>query len=67
MLDLRTPLFQIYTRNWRAFSKGKVVTVFKDTSTSDIIEISHKEKAWIENEKERKIISYKNYAFDLSI
>ena len=46
---------------------GEVVTVFKDTSTSDIIEISHKEKAWIENEKERKIISYKNYAFDLSI
>ena len=46
---------------------GEVVTIFKDKSTSDVVEISHKEKAWIENEKERKIISYKNYAFDLSI
>ena len=46
---------------------GEIATIFKDTPTSDIIEISHKEKAWIENEKERKIISYKNYAFDLSI
>ena len=46
---------------------GKAATIFKGTSTTDIINISHKEKAWIENEKERKIISYKNYAFDLSI
>lgn len=42
-----------------------VVTKFKGKKTNDIIEISHKEKAWIENEKERKIISYK-YAFELN-
>ena len=46
---------------------AEVVSIFKDTSTADIIETSHKEKAWIENEKGRKIISYKDYAFDLSI
>ncbi len=45
----------------------KVATYFKDTSTADMIEISHKESAWIENEKERRIISYKDYAFTLSI
>ena len=38
---------------------------FKDVSTSDIIEISHKERAWIDNEAGKRIISYK-YAFDLS-
>lgn len=35
------------------------------TSTKEMIEISHKESAWLENEKERKIISYK-YAYELS-
>lgn len=44
----------------------KIAETFKNTSTSDIIDFSHKEKAWIENEKERKIISYKDYAFDLT-
>lgn len=39
---------------------------FKNTSTNEIIELSHNEKAWLENIKERKIISYK-YAFDLSV
>ena len=36
----------------------------KNVPTKEIIELSHKERAWIENEKERNIISYK-YAFDL--
>jgi DNA-binding transcriptional regulator YiaG len=38
---------------------------FKNTSTNEIIEISHKERAWIENKKEKKIIDY-NYSFDLN-
>ena len=38
---------------------------FKNTSTNEIIEISHKEKAWIENNSERKLIDY-NYSFDLN-
>lgn len=37
---------------------------FKDTSTKDIIEISHKEKAWLENNAEKQLIDY-NYSFDL--
>jgi putative zinc finger/helix-turn-helix YgiT family protein len=42
-----------------------VVTKFKGIKTPDIITISHEEKAWKENEKDKKIISYR-YAFELS-
>ncbi len=38
---------------------------FKNTSTSEMIEISHKEKAWMENNAEREMIDY-NYSFELS-
>ncbi len=38
---------------------------FKEASTKEIVDISHKEKAWIENEAEKKIIDY-NYSFDLN-
>ena len=38
---------------------------FKNTSTNEIIEISHKEKAWIDNHAERKLIDYK-YSFELN-
>lgn len=44
----------------------KVAKKFKGVSTKKIIEYSHKEKAWKDNEKERKIISYKNYGFMLN-
>jgi len=43
----------------------EVAERFKKTSTMEIIEISHREKAWIDNEKGRKIIDYK-YSFDLT-
>lgn len=43
----------------------KVAITFKDISTKDIIEISHLEKAWQENQENRNSISYE-YAFDLS-
>lgn len=42
---------------------NKVAT--NKTSTKKIIEISHRETAWLENEQERRLISYK-YAYDLS-
>ncbi|MCA6434964.1 MAG: DUF4065 domain-containing protein [Bacteroidetes bacterium] len=42
----------------------EVVVNFKNKSTKDLIEISHKEKAWLENEKKKELISYR-YAFDL--
>ena len=38
---------------------------FKNTSTNEIIEISHKEKAWIDNNQEKKLIDY-NYSFELN-
>lgn len=38
---------------------------FRKTSTNEIIEISHQEKAWIENHQENKLIDYK-YGFELN-
>ena len=38
---------------------------FKNTSTNEIIEISHKEKAWIDNIAEKRLIDY-NYSFELN-
>jgi DNA-binding transcriptional regulator YiaG/uncharacterized phage-associated protein len=38
---------------------------FNNTSTDEIIEISHREKAWIVNYPEQKIIDYK-YSFELN-
>lgn len=44
---------------------SRVASEFKETSTNDIIKLSHLEEAWKNNEKERKIISY-DYAFELN-
>ena len=38
---------------------------FKNTSTNEMIDISHKEKAWIENIADKKLIDYR-YAFELN-
>jgi len=43
----------------------EVAIRFKNTSTTEIIEISHREKAWIENIEEKRIIDYR-YSFDLN-
>ena len=42
-----------------------VAEQFINTSTNEIIEISHKEKAWMENHADRKIIDY-SFSFDLN-
>ena len=42
-----------------------VCSNFSKMNTSDVIKFSHKEKAWLENEGERKLIDY-NYAFDIT-
>src|SRR5690606_38603734 len=42
----------------------KVHERFKKTKPYEIVEISHKESAWIDNEQSRSFISY-NYALDL--
>lgn len=41
-----------------------VANRFAFTSTKEIIEISHQEEAWIQNEKEKNAISYE-YAFEM--
>ncbi len=43
----------------------EVAERFKNTSTDEIIEISHKEKAWIENNEDKKLIDYK-YSFEMN-
>jgi DNA-binding transcriptional regulator YiaG/uncharacterized phage-associated protein len=42
----------------------KVKSRFEEVKTKEIIELSHQEKAWIDNEKNKTIISYDS-AFDL--
>jgi len=38
---------------------------FKETTTREMIDISHQEKAWIDNQAERKLIDY-SYSFELN-
>jgi putative zinc finger/helix-turn-helix YgiT family protein len=42
-----------------------IVDKFNEMSSWDLVNISHKEKAWIELKEERDIISYQKYGFDL--
>ena len=42
-----------------------VVNTFVGKNTTEVVNISHKENAWIDNQGSRNIISYKKYAFDL--
>jgi DNA-binding transcriptional regulator YiaG/uncharacterized phage-associated protein len=42
-----------------------IVGKFAVYSTSKIVHISHKEKAWLENKPKHELISYQKYAFEL--
>lgn len=42
-----------------------VINKFKDIPTWDIVEISHEEKAWLDHNNDKSLISYQKYAFDL--
>lgn len=44
---------------------NKVADRFKAVSTNDMIEISHLEEAWKQNQEDRKEIRY-TYAFELT-
>lgn len=44
----------------------EVVEKFREMSTNDIIEYSHKEKAWMECNDDKKLISYKEFGFELN-
>lgn len=59
----RTFNFEMFTEselNVMEFIKER----FKNVSTNEIIKLSHKEKAWRENNKGHQIINY-NYGFDI--
>lgn len=40
---------------------------FEDVSTDELVELSHKEKGWIAENKRKGIISYQKYGYELSI
>lgn len=42
-----------------------VTAAFAPKTSAEIVDISHAEKAWLENESKHQIISYQKYAFDL--
>lgn len=45
-------------------SLNNIATTFKSCNATQIMQKSHEEKAWIENEKEKGLIDY-NYSFEL--
>ncbi|MDX2245573.1 MAG: DUF4065 domain-containing protein [Bacteroidia bacterium] len=44
----------------------QVVRIFEDIRTQKIIEMSHSEIGWVENQEKRELISYQKYAFKLN-
>jgi putative zinc finger/helix-turn-helix YgiT family protein len=42
-----------------------VIQLFKNTSSWDLVDISHKEQAWIDLHAEKEVIDYQHYAFSL--
>ena len=43
-----------------------VVKEFAKKTSTEIVELSHKEKGWLENERKHEMISYQKYAFELN-
>lgn len=44
----------------------KVIERFRNLTSKQIADLSHNEKAWLENNTERNIISYQKYSYDLN-
>ena len=44
---------------------SSVLNMFRSSTTKEVVDTSHNEPAWIENEPSRELISYQKYAFDL--
>lgn len=42
-----------------------VVKTFKSKNTTQVVNISHNEKAWVENQDGRNLLSYQKYAFSI--
>ena len=46
-------------------SMEEVVKYFEDTRTRQIIELSHEESGWVDNQEQRELISYQKYGFQI--
>ncbi len=46
-------------------SMQKVVNAFKELSTTDIVNLSHEEDAWLANHKKRELIDYQKFGFEI--
>ena len=44
---------------------NQIIEKFRNITSWELVELSHKEKAWIELNKNSAIISYQQYGFDL--
>ena len=44
----------------------KVIDRFRNLSSRQIADVSHNEKAWLENIEEKNIISYQKYSYNLN-
>ncbi len=44
---------------------GQIAQTFETHKTTEIVNLSHEEKGWIENHEKRELIDYQNYAFDI--
>jgi len=46
---------------------NSIIKQFRSVSSKEIVELSHQYKAWKENQEQRKLINYQQYAFDIDI
>lgn len=46
-------------------SMNKVVNAFTDYRTTEIVDLSHEESAWLENQEKRDLIDYQKYGFEI--
>lgn len=44
---------------------GQIAKAFEAHKTTEIVNLSHEERGWVENHEKRELIDYQNYAFDI--
>ena len=44
---------------------NRVIEAFSESRTREIINLSHEEVGWMENNEKRELINYQQYAFQL--
>ena len=46
---------------------NSIIKQFRSVSSKEIVELSHQYKAWKDNQEQKKLINYQQYAFDIDI